>query len=64
MDSLSDIWSKSADEIKLDELIDVWHQDDSEISLIEFLGVTSAEYAAWIEGRITASELLKRGRHG
>lgn len=63
MDSSWDIWDRSMEEIELDELIRVWHEGDSEIPLTEFLGVSQADYAAWVERRITAGELLRR-RHG
>lgn len=58
MDSSLGIWNK-----ELDDLICAWHEGDSEVPLIEFLGVTGADYAAWVEGRMTAAELL-RHRHG
>lgn len=59
MDSLWDIWGNQS-EHELDELIRVWHEGDSEIPLTEFLGVSSADYAAWVEGRLSAAELMSR----
>ena len=62
MDYLSDIWDnpRAMDELIIGQLISAWHESDSEIPLIEFLGVTGGEYAAWVEGYITATELLER----
>lgn len=33
----------------IDDFIDQWHQDDSFAPLSVFLGMTTAEYAAWLE---------------
>jgi hypothetical protein len=55
MDTSSDIWDK-----ELDELIRAWHEGDSEIPLVEFLGVSKTDYAAWVECRLSAAELLSR----
>ena len=34
---------------EIDDYIDQWHGSDSELDLPEYLGMTSGEYAAWIE---------------
>ena len=64
MDSSWDIWDKTNADNKLDELIRLWHEGDSELPLIEFLGVSGADYAAWVEGRLSAEALLSRGKYG
>lgn len=57
--SSSDTYEK-----KLDDLVELWHTSDSEVSLIEFLGVKPEVYAAWVEGCISAKDLLDRSVYG
>lgn len=35
----------------IDDFVDRWHMADTSESLPSFLGMTFAEYAAWVEGR-------------
>lgn len=64
MDYSLDIWNKTHADRELDELIRAWHESDSELPLIEFLGVSGTDYAAWVEGRLSAEVLLSRSKHG
>lgn len=43
----------------LDDLIARWHDTAEDgLSLVDFLGVRREDYAAWVEGRMTAADLL------
>jgi hypothetical protein len=46
----------------LDDYIEHWHSNDTGNSLSEFLGLTSGEYAIWIEGHGPAPDDIARAR--
>jgi hypothetical protein len=65
MDYSLDIWNNNSTtrqywqaEYELMDLLQAWHESDLEIPFTEFLGVTPKQYAAYVEGKITAKELL------
>ena len=41
----------------IDDFVDQWHEGDSALPLSEFLGLTSAEYAKWVE-QLNSVELI------
>lgn len=57
MNSSQDI---SRDEERLLDLEDLWHTSDSELPLHEFLRLSRDEFAAYVEGRMTAEDVMVR----
>ena len=55
MNSSRDI---SPNEQALSELIELWHTSDPEVTLVEFLYLKPEEYAAYVEGKLTAEAVM------
>lgn len=43
----------------IDRFIGEWHQTDTEVSLPSYLGMSFQEYAAWVEGKVELSDMVK-----
>lgn len=48
----------SRHEERLHDLIELWHTGDADVPLIEFLYLKPEEYAAYVEGNITAEDVM------
>jgi hypothetical protein len=46
-------WMETDYEVKVNFLIDDWHLSQSKASLAEYLHLTSTEYAAFVEGKLS-----------